>query len=337
MQIWKKLFLSASILGSLAVPAFAGIVVNAPVSGATVSSPFTVSASAAVCSSQTVTAMGFSLDSSSNTTIINGQTVNAQVSATAGGHTLHVKAWGPKNAACVYDVAILVSATPALVPPGAIGVSALQTLGTWAEEHDSGTLGASTGAMKMTTSPSLSGNARQFYTTYTGNGGERYHVSFADDEAAMNFVYDAWIYLDGSAVNLANIEMDLNQTISNGWTIMYGFQCDGWSGTWDFAYNKGTPTAPVDGWWKTSATCNPRNWSRNAWHHVQISYSRNTTGWVTFHAVYLDGVEQTINVTGFCAFALGWGPTILTNFQVDGLGSSGSVNVYLDNLTVYRW
>jgi hypothetical protein len=32
----------------------------------------------------------------------------------------------------------------------------------------------------------------------------------------------------------------------------------------------------------------------------------------------------------------GWGPTMLTNFQVDGLGS-GSNTVYLDDLTVYRW
>jgi hypothetical protein len=27
----------------------------------------------------------------------------------------------------------------------------------------------------------------------------------------------------------------------------------------------------------------------------------------------------------------------LTNIEVDGLGSSGSSTVYLDNLTVYRW
>jgi hypothetical protein len=34
---------------------------------------------------------------------------------------------------------------------------------------------------------------------------------------------------------------------------------------------------------------------------------------------------------------LGWASTLLTNFQIDGLGSGGSTIAYLDNLTVYRW
>jgi hypothetical protein len=37
------------------------------------------------------------------------------------------------------------------------------------------------------------------------------------------------------------------------------------------------------------------------------------------------------------AFALGWGSTLLTNFQVDGMGASGSPTVYIDELAIYRW
>jgi len=49
-------------------------------------------------------------------------------------------------------------------------------------------------------------------------------------------------------------------------------------------------------------------------------------------------VEQNINVTGPSAFALGWGPALLANFQVDGSTSTaGSSAVYLDNTTLYRW
>jgi hypothetical protein len=45
-----------------------------------------------------------------------------------------------------------------------------------------------------------------------------------------------------------------------------------------------------------------------------------------------------INATVPSAFALGWAPTILTNFQVDGeTAAAGSSTVYLDQLTVYRW
>jgi len=38
------------------------------------------------------------------------------------------------------------------------------------------------------------------------------------------------------------------------------------------------------------------------------------------------------------AFALGWGPTLLTNFQVDSATSGkSSSTVYLDELTISRW
>jgi hypothetical protein len=53
--------------------------------------------------------------------------------------------------------------------------------------------------------------------------------------------------------------------------------------------------------------------------------------------VWLDDVQENINTTVNSAFALGWAPALLTNFQVDGLGASGSNTVYLDDLTIYRW
>jgi hypothetical protein len=39
----------------------------------------------------------------------------------------------------------------------------------------------------------------------------------------------------------------------------------------------------------------------------------------------------------FSAYSLGWGKTLLTNFQVDGLGSGGTIYTYLSTLKVYRW
>jgi hypothetical protein len=58
---------------------------------------------------------------------------------------------------------------------------------------------------------------------------------------------------------------------------------------------------------------------------------------VTYKSVWLDGVQQDINATVPSSFALGWGSTLLTNFQVDGLGGYGSSTLYLDSLTIYRW
>jgi hypothetical protein len=68
-----------------------------------------------------------------------------------------------------------------------------------------------------------------------------------------------------------------------------------------------------------------------------VYYSRTSSGTITYHTVWLDGTEQSINMTVSSAFALGWAPSLLTNFQIDGIGSSGSTTLYLDKVVIYRW
>jgi hypothetical protein len=59
---------------------------------------------------------------------------------------------------------------------------------------------------------------------------------------------------------------------------------------------------------------------------------------VTYKSVWLDGVQGDINQTVPSAFTLGWAAGVLvTNFQVDGIGSSGWSTLYLDDLSIYRW
>jgi hypothetical protein len=213
-------------------------------------------------------------------------------------------------------------------------------LGNWKDAYDtgiSGSSGSASGAMSLANTPSMSGNAREFATTYLNSGGERYYVSFGSDTTSTNFFYDVWVYLPGSPADIANLEFDMNQVMSNGQTVIYGFQCDGYSSTWDYTENAGTPEIPIDEWIKSAQACNIRDWTANTWHHVQVSYSRDNSGNVTYNSVWLDDVEQQIDATVPSAFALGWGSTLLTNFQVDGLGASGSSTAYLDDLTVYRW
>lgn len=336
MNTLHKLSLASSLLAGFAISAHASVIVNTPTNGAQVTSPFNLSASASTCSSQTVVSMGYSIDSSSNTTIVYSQSVNASVVSPTGAHTLHVKSWGHQGASCVTDVSLNVQEAKALVPSNSDSVSSIQALSSWKESNDSATSGSSTGTMSVVNSPSMSGNARKFVTNFSNYGGERYYVSFNDDTSATNFLYDAWVYVAANSA-IANLEMDLNQVMSNGETVIYGFQCDGWSNTWDYTENSGTPTHPTDKWVHSSAKCNPRNWSANAWHHIQISYSRDDSGKVTYKSVTFDGAESAINATVPSAFALGWGQTLLTNFQVDGSSTNGSATVYLDNLTITRW
>jgi hypothetical protein len=225
-----------------------------------------------------------------------------------------------------------------IVPSNAISVGSLQAASNWQQQDDPGTTGTSTGAMSVTNSPSRSGFARKFYSTEVNYAGEQYHLSFGDDQTSTNFMYDVWVYLTDDAVNIANLEFDMNQTMQNGETVIYGFQCDGWTSTWDYTGNAGSPASPKDVWLHSGAYCNPRAWSRNTWHHVQVLYSRNASGVVNYQSVYLDGNQQGINRTTPSAFALGWGPELVTNFQVDGISSTwSSSTVVLDEMTVYRW
>jgi hypothetical protein len=192
--------------------------------------------------------------------------------------------------------------------------------------------------MSMADSPSLSGKALELNTTYSNYGGELYYAFFGADEAAKHFAYDGWVYLTDSSASIAIIEMDMNQVMPNGQTVIFGIQCDSWTGTWDYTANAGTPTAFVAHWVNSSAPCDVRAWAHNTWHHVQASYSRDDYGNVTYESVWLDGNEQKINATVPSAFTLGWAPALVTNFQVDSLDSgTSSSTVYLDNLTVSRW
>ena len=203
--------------------AFAGVSISSPSSGEHVTSPFTPSATSTSCSSQTVGTMGYSLDNG-DTTMVKNTSFDEQVSASAGTHTVHVKAWGDSGAVCVTDVAIDVtsvtdnaSSDTAVVPSNAVSVSSLQKQSGWGEAHDSGTNGHSTGSMSLVGSPVHSGSSREFVGKYTGAAGERYWISFGDNASSTNFFYDGWIYFTSSASHIANLELDLNQTMPNGY------------------------------------------------------------------------------------------------------------------------
>jgi hypothetical protein len=318
------------------------ITVASPLNGTQVVSPVPVAATGTLCKGQPIAAMGYSLDSSS-TTVFKSQAISGSVSAATGSHTLHVKAWGNAGASCAVSLSVSVQAPPPVksgpsIPTDAIAVKSVQNFDSWGASYDTRTSGSASGATQLVATPAISGSARRFATSYTDYAGERYHVSLKPATEATDFVYDSQIYVANPSSDISNIEMDLNQVAPNGQTIIYGFQCDGWSHTWDYAENSGTPTSPRAHWLHSNQTCYPQKWATGTWHRVQIQYSRDNSGNVTYKAVWLDGVEQDLNITVASSFALGWQPTLLINFQIDGATStSGSSTVYLDNTTIYSW
>ena len=223
------------------------------------------------------------------------------------------------------------------IPSYAIVQQQIDLLPGWRIKHDPATPGTATGSMTLVSDPTLTGQTEKYYTRFTDAGGILYSTTYGHDTDATNFVYDVHVWLTGDSV-LSNLEMDGNQVIRNGHTIIYGFQCSGYSNVWEYTVNSGTVDSPKAHWLKSTSPCNPAKWTRNAWHHIQISVSRDDSGNVTYHSVWFDGVEQPINKTVMSEFSLGWAlGALVVNFQVDGLGTSGSSTIYVDNLKMSRW
>jgi chitobiase/beta-hexosaminidase-like protein len=235
------------------------------------------------------------------------------------------------------DYVVTSSSSGPNIPSTATSVTQIQAMSNWQMDHDPATPGTTVGSMSMVSDPSLSGETAEFNTAFTDWGGELYSVSYAKDANASNFVYDAEVWIEEGS-EIGNLEMDNNQVIANGDTVIYAFQCSGDSNAWEYSENAGTPQAPVVKWVKSNQPCNPESWTPNAWHHVQISTSRDDAGNVTYHGVWVDGVEAPINETVPSAFSLGWAAAdLMANFQIDGSGNGGSSTLYLDKFTMYRW
>ncbi len=347
MNILRISLLTCCAALAMSLPAMAGVVVNEPANNTDVSAPFTLSATSSSCSGSGVTSMGYSFDSSSNTTLFKGQSIDTSVSSSAGAHTLHIKAWAPHGVVCVSDVAITVKTTTAAsatssssgseIPSYAQSVSHIQALSGWNSSHDKGGSGSSSGSTNMVSSPALYGGTRKFQISFSSSGDERFSTDFSDDVNSRNFFYDAWVYFTSSASKLGNLELDVNQVMANGETVLVGVQCDGYTGHWAYTVNTGSATRVKPKWVSKSGTsCNPRSWKQNSWHHVQFNFSRDDSGHITYKSVWLDGAETKLNATAFGGAKLGWGPVINTQFQLDGMGR-GTVTAYMDNLTIYRW
>jgi hypothetical protein len=339
----------------LAEPAHAAnITVASPVSGTTVSSPIWVRAHNVGCDGLTPTAFGYSIDSSG--TLYAGVTHNdvdaTKVGIASGTHTIHFKSWTSKGICPVVSTTFKVvggsassggatsggSSSSGAVASGSIPASAIGSANldgkSWAFEQDAGVPGAAHGSTVYPAKTPSYDDAREFYMTYSKHGGERWHVSFAKDASATHFVYDTYVYIvDPSQV--ANIELDMNQVMSNGKTVIFGTQCSTYTKTWEYTYVSGGAH-----WKSSNIACNPKNWAAKTWHHIQIASHRNSSGDVTYDWVNVDGTHSVFkNATGYSAESLGWAKgDLLINFQLDGANAgSGSITAYIHKMTIFRW
>lgn len=350
---WRLALVVLAIVSGLMLsqPAFASnITVASPVGGTSVASPIWVRAHNVGCDGLTPTAFGYSVDNSS--TLVPGVTVYdvdvTNVGIGSGAHTIHFKSWTSKGVCPVVSTTFNVggsstgsaastpstaSATTASIPSNAIPSANLDSKG-WAGEHDAGTPGSSRGSTVYPATTPLYDDAREFYMTYSAHGGERWHISFAKDAAATHFIYDTYVFIKNPS-QVGNIELDMNQVMSNGATVIYGTQCSSYAGKWQF-----TTVSGGSHWHSSNIPCNPKNWAANTWHHIQIASHRNSSGVVTYDYVNVDGNHSVFSgASGYSAEFLGWAHgDLLINFQLDGASSgSGSITAYIHKMTIFRW
>lgn len=196
----------------------------------------------------------------------------------------------------------------------------------WQCVHDLGTQGSSTGSTMLVTSPALDGQARSFDVSWANFGGERCDAVLPDRDTVTNtFLYDVYVWIDLAKVN--SLELDYNQVLANGDTVIFGTQCNFAGGKWQYTTN-------LNGahWNDSNVAC--VKWSK-AWHHIQLLFHRDSIGIVTYDSVTFDEVEtKFVGAVGASNFPLKWpvGSQVV-NVQIDG-DAAGSTTAYVDLLNI---
>lgn len=351
-----------------------GVTITSPGFGNTTYGSMNLQAKAPSCAGGTTSSIGYSFNSSSDTTTVNGSTLNVQVSGpgNTGWNILRVKAWvSGSDAYCESDLPFNVPPAGGLVPSStAQQVSVLETDANYSGSGSTTALwqqesgGTSEGASGSTsigygpTFPTWGGNpnpaefsSREFTLNPDGTGGGLLWFDAATtdvaNDSATNFQYDLWVYFPTAADvnNLGNLELDTNHAVTTDAKLTYIMAVQCWitnspsegDGVWQ--------TSPNGSSWQTSnATCSRSEFSAGAWHHVQIQNQHEAepgTG-ITYGSVSVDeGTPQALTCgseacTG-TAQSLGWGSVIGPNFQLDGGNGTGTVHAYVDAMSVFYW
>jgi hypothetical protein len=343
------LVLFAVLCGALLSPqAFASdVTVASPVNGTQVSSPVWVRAHNIGCEGVPPSAFGYSIDNSS--AVVRGETpydidVVHQAIA-AGTHIIHFKSWTARGACPVVNTQFTVGSGSNTPPPaqlsGGIATNAISSgdldpKEPWGMIHDGGTPGSARGSTVYPATTPVYDDARKFFMTYTDRGGERWHRFVATDRTSTHFVVDTYVFLPNPS-QVMNLEIDVDQTMANGETVLLATQCAGIDGVgrWEAGYTSGR----YDHWWASGPACNPRSWKANVWHHIQIGMHRDASGVVTHDWVTFDGAYHAWGYTHLAAHFLGWAPGVTNiQYQIEGANkTSGSITTFLHKLTVYRW
>lgn len=316
--------------------ASAQITVSSPANNFSAPMPVQLTASFPGCGGSS-TGFGYSFGSSpfitwgATETSINSTDYRLTPSGTP--YLIHFKGWSG-GTLCETNVNVTVTG------PSTTTASSIEDLANsdWKWVFDTGTNGSATGSTQLVSdSPCQDSQCREFTMNFTNDGGMRGSTSFGSDptHSATHFVYDTYVEFPSTA-DIQNIELDTNQVWdSNNDVLIYGLQCAN-DGKWMYTTNVSGKTS----WHDSNVACaKPSTWQANVWHHVQLAVHRDDSGNAYYDSVTLDGTTSNFsNAYGNSSFSLDWAAgDLVLNFQLDGVGSSGSITAYVDGLTEIWW
>lgn len=222
-----------------------------------------------------------------------------------------------------------------LIPSTAKSSGILDNYPSWKAEKDAGTPGTVLPADTFNKYIDAN-NGRQFYAKQTGKAGMRWSTSFVKgQQAATNFVYDLYVKIV-DPTQLGQLELDMNQMMSDGRNCFLCIQANFIAGVWDYTT---TPNNSCH-WTHSNIKINKADWLPNTWKHIRLKTSRDDAGVVTYEGVELDGVYTLFDPTckGVSAFKQNWTPGVLiNNYQTNGANASGILDTCAKQIQVFYW
>jgi hypothetical protein len=343
VEEWDNCGGAATTPVTVTVSAQSGVYVTSPANNSTVGSPVNFTATATSTCPQGVSSMGIYTAPGQLAYVVNGASMNYNLSLNSGTYNTVVEEWDKCGGAATTPIKITVSGSS-----GGSSFTNLQHSGGWAgyaqgppnfvDCSPSPCDGATFWMAQNIKSPSMSGEASEFnlggtvpYMDTLWNN----HLIGALSSQGMNdtnhtlvptlhdFTYDVYFY--GSNLNLSQaLEFDVNQFFDS-MGFIFGHECRIAGGNeWDVWDNQ------TSHWIATGIACNPKE---NYWNHLTLKVQRNSSNQLVYQSITLNGVTSNLNWTygHGSAPSSWWGVTI--NYQMDGNYKQQSYDVYLDELT----
>ena len=339
---------AACVCAIFSVPAFAGVTVSSPASGATVGSPvhFVATGSSPACA-KGVAAVGVYTAPYQLAYKVNGSKLDTYLNMSSGSYNVVVQEWDNCGWSATAKVALTVGSSTtgktfanlqnkggwtgyALLPPSFGICSSCKSSGpelkwSWTPNI---------------TSPSMDGISTK--TVYGGGtvqwGDVLWNNHLIGDFSSQglpdyshtlvsqyhDFTYDVYFWIGNASVSQA-LEFDINQFFG-GKSFIWGHECRIAGGhEWDTWNNQ------TQHWVPSGIPCNPVS---NAWNHLIINVKRTSTNKLLFHSITLNGKTAVLDRYDSPTSTNWYGITV--NYQLDGNVSGTPYNVYLDkfNFTV---